>query len=125
MELSMTIALVAAFLTGEVFVALVIAAFVLAAEVLETLAVARGRHAIADLLHYLPRTALVRRGQGTEEVGLPDLRIGDLVLINPGGSIAVDGTVVAGSSYVDEFLRSPGSRCRWRKRLIAASSRGR
>ena len=102
MELSMTIALVAALVTGEVFVALVIAAFVLAAEVLEKMAVARGRHAIQDLLEYLPPTALVRRGEGTQELPLEELRIGDLVLVNPGGSIAVDGVVITGTSYVDK-----------------------
>ena len=102
MELSMTIALVAALVTGEVFVALVIAAFVLAAEVLEKMAVARGRHAIKDLLEYLPPTALVRRGDGTVELPLEELRIGDLVLVNPGGSIAVDGVVTNGKSYVDQ-----------------------
>jgi Cd2+/Zn2+-exporting ATPase/Cu+-exporting ATPase len=102
MELSMSIALVAALVTGEVFVALVIAAFVLAAEVLEQMAVARGRHAIRDLLTYLPRTAVVRRSGGTAEVAIDDLQAGDRVLINPGGSIPVDGVVIAGTSYVDE-----------------------
>jgi Cd2+/Zn2+-exporting ATPase/Cu+-exporting ATPase len=33
---------------------------------------------------------------------LEELRVGDLVLVNPGGSIPIDGVVVAGSSYVDE-----------------------
>jgi Cd2+/Zn2+-exporting ATPase/Cu+-exporting ATPase len=102
MELSMTIALLAALVTGEVFVALVIAAFVLAAELLEKMAVARGRHAIQDLLHYLPRTAIVRRDDATEEIPFERLRVGDLVLVNPGSSIAIDGTVIAGTSYVDE-----------------------
>ncbi len=102
MELSMTIALVAALATGEVFVALVIAAFVLAAELLEEMAVARGRHAIKDLLQYLPRTAVVRRADATEEIPLESLRVGDLVLVNPGSSIPIDGTIVAGTSYVDE-----------------------
>lgn len=102
MELSMTIALVAALVTGEVFVALVIAAFVLAAEVLEELAVARGRHALRDLLQYLPRTAVVRREAGTVEIGIDELRVGDRILINPGGAIPVDGLVVEGRSHVDE-----------------------
>ena len=102
MELSMTIALVAALLTGEVFVALVIAAFVLGAELLEELAVARGRHAIRDLLEYLPRTALVRGSGTTAEVPLGELRVGDVVLVNPGGSIPIDGVVVGGTSHVDE-----------------------
>src|SRR5260221_10436722 len=56
MELSMPVALVAALVIGEVFTALVITAFVLAAEVLEELTVRRGRRAIHDLLDFLPAT---------------------------------------------------------------------
>jgi P-type Cu+ transporter len=50
MEFSMTIALLAALVIGEFFTALVITLFVLVAEILEGLIVARGRRAIADLL---------------------------------------------------------------------------
>jgi cation transport ATPase len=52
MELSMTIALLAALAIGEFFTALVITAFVLGAEVLEGLTVGRGRRAIQDLLDF-------------------------------------------------------------------------
>ena len=54
MELSMTIALLAALAIREFFTALVITGFVLAAEVLEGLTVGRGRRAIQDLLDFLP-----------------------------------------------------------------------
>ena len=64
MELSMTIALLAAALIGQFFTALIITAFVLAAEVLEGLTVGRGRRAIHDLLDFLPQTATVRRTGG-------------------------------------------------------------
>ena len=57
MELSMTIALLAALGIGEFFTALIITAFVLGAEVLEGLTVGRGRRAIGDLLDLLPRSA--------------------------------------------------------------------
>ena len=50
MELSMTIALASALAIGEFFTALVITAFVLAAEILEGLTVGRGRRAIQDML---------------------------------------------------------------------------
>src|SRR5258706_10210752 len=64
MELSMTIALLAATAIGEFFTALMITAFVLAAEVLEGLTVGRGRRAIGDLLDLLPRTAwVVKNGE--------------------------------------------------------------
>ena len=102
MELSMTIALVAALVVGEFFTALVIADFVLAAEVLEGLTVGRGRRAIQDLLDFLPATATVRRNGGAVRVPLEEIRVGDAVLVAPGECIAVDGTVRAGHSYVDQ-----------------------
>ena len=102
MELSMTIALVAALLIGEFFTALVITGFVLAAEILEGLTVARGRQAIRQLLDYLPPTATVRRNGQVRDIPADALHAGDLVLVNPGGRIPVDGTVVDGDSYVDQ-----------------------
>src|SRR3984893_13731282 len=102
MELSMTIALVAALVIGEFFTALVITGFVLAAEVLEGLTVGRGRRAIQDLLDFLPATATVRRGNGALRIPLRQVRVGDVVLVAPGESIAVDGSVRHGHSYVDQ-----------------------
>ena len=102
MELSMTIALVAALVIGEFFTALVITAFVLAAEVLEGLTVGRGRRAIQDLLDFLPATATVRRGSGALRIPLSQVRVGDAVLVAPGECIAVDGSVRTGHSYVDQ-----------------------
>jgi P-type Cu+ transporter len=54
MELSMTIAIGAAAALGELLTALVIVLFVLVAEVLEYLTIARGRGAIKQLLAFLP-----------------------------------------------------------------------
>ena len=102
MELSMTIALVAALVIGEFFTALVITLFVLVAEILEGMTVERGRHAIRELLEYLPQSALVRRDGQTVELSLAEVRAGDLVLVNPGDKLPVDGVVVAGHSYVDQ-----------------------
>ncbi len=102
MELSMTIALVAALVVGQFFTALVITLFVLVAEILEGLTVRRGRRAIRQLLDYLPRSATVRRNGQLREAPMEALRAGDRVLVNPGAAIPVDGTVVAGSSHVDQ-----------------------
>lgn len=102
MELSMTIALGSAMAIGEYFTALVIVLFVLIAEVLEGLTVGRGRKAIKDLLDFLPRSADVRAADGVREVGAHEIQIGDVVIIKPGGRIAVDGVVVKGHSAVDQ-----------------------
>ena len=102
MELSMTIALVAALVIGESFTALVIVLFVLIAEVLEHLTVGRGRGAIRDLLDFLPRQVTVRRGDTTEDVRATAVGVGDVVIVKPGGHIPVDGAVIAGHSFVDQ-----------------------
>jgi heavy metal translocating P-type ATPase len=102
MELSMTIALGAALAIGEFFTALVIALFVLIAEVLERLTVGRGRRAIRQMLDFLPRTATVRRGEELQEVGIAEIRPGDIVIVRPGGRIPVDGAVAGGYSFVDQ-----------------------
>ena len=102
MELSMTIAIVAAAAISEFFTALVITVFVLVAEVLEGMTVSRGRRAIRDLLDFLPREVSVRRDGAIREVDSGSLAVGDTVLVNPGGRIPVDGRVVDGHSFVDQ-----------------------
>jgi Cd2+/Zn2+-exporting ATPase/Cu+-exporting ATPase len=120
MELSMTIALVAALTIGESFTALVIVLFVLIAEVLEHLTVGRGRRAIKNLLDFLPRTVAVRRAGGVASVPSTALRTGEVVLIKPGARMPVDGVVVSGHSFVDQSAitgeslpveKVPGARC--------------
>ena len=102
MELSMSIAIIAAAAISEFFTALVITLFVLVAEVLEEMTVSRGRRAIRDLLDFLPRAVSVRRAGAVAEVDADALAVGDAVLVNPGGRIPVDGTVIAGHSFVDQ-----------------------
>ncbi len=102
MELSMTIALVAALAIGEFFTALAITLFVLVAEVLEGLTVGRGRRAIRDLLDFLPKTVTVRRNGQVSEVDSAQVQLGDTVIVKPGGHIPVDGIVSAGQSFVDQ-----------------------
>src|SRR5216684_1706464 len=102
MELSMSIAIIAAAAISEFFTALVITLFVLVAEVLEGMTVSRGRRAIRALLDFLPRAVSVRRAGAVAEVQADTLSVGDAVLVNPGGRIPVDGTVIAGQSFVDQ-----------------------
>ena len=102
MELSMTIALVSALAIGEFFTALVITAFVLAAEILEGLTVGRGRRAIQDMLDFLPQTASVLREGQILEVDTKTILPGEVVVIRPGSRIPVDGRVLSGHSFVEQ-----------------------
>lgn len=106
MELSMSIALVAALSIREVFTANVIIVFVLAAEIIEEMTMDRGHRAVEDLIAGLPDTVeVLRAGGGTDEVAVVDaskVRTGDIVLVRPGKCIPVDGLVVEGNAFVDQ-----------------------
>ncbi len=115
MELSMTIALISALGIGEFFTALIIALFVLVAEILEGLTVSRGRRAIGGLLDLLPRTAWLVKAGSSVETPIAEIRPGDLILIKPGARVPVDGVVRSGSSTVEEaaITGEPIPRDKW------------
>ena len=102
MELSMLIAIVAAAAIGEWVTSLVIAAFVLAAEILEDLSMDRGRDALTDLMSFLPDTVQVRTDDGPVTRPLADVQQSDTVIVAPGGRIPVDGVVLSGRSSADQ-----------------------
>jgi heavy metal translocating P-type ATPase len=102
MELSMTIALLAALTIREFFTALMIVLFVLIAEVIEGFTVGKGRKAIKNLLDLLPREVPVRDGSGERIAGYETLEAGQIVVVRPGSRIPVDGVVQAGHSFVDQ-----------------------
>jgi heavy metal translocating P-type ATPase len=102
MELSMTIALLSALAIGQFFTAIVIAFFVLFAELLEGYTVGGGRRAIEKLINALPRHVTVRRNGQERELKVEELSAGEVIVIRPGERIPVDGTVTKGSSYVDQ-----------------------
>ena len=102
MELSMTIALLSALAIGQFFTAIVIAFFVLFAELLEGYTVGGGRRAIENLINALPRHVTVRRNGQESELRAEELSAGEVIVIRPGERIPVDGTVTKGSSYVDQ-----------------------
>src|SRR6267143_3635987 len=77
MELSMTIALVAALCIGQFLTALVIAFFVLFAEMVEGYTVGSGRRAIQKLIDALPRRVTVRRDGEEREMATRDVAPGE------------------------------------------------
>src|SRR6516165_1527252 len=84
MELSMTIALIAALCIGQFFTALVIAFFVLFAELLEGYTVGGGRRAIEKLIASLPRQVTVRRAGEERLVAVGEVSSGEMIVIRPG-----------------------------------------
>jgi len=85
--------------------AAVIVALVLLGQVLELRARSSTSAAIKALLGLAPRTARRIDADGSEQdVPLAEVQVGDRLRVRPGEKVPVDGTVVKGSSSVDESM---------------------
>jgi Cu+-exporting ATPase len=85
--------------------AAVITALVLLGQVLELGARSQTSAAIRALLKLSPKTARLVRTDGTEiDVPVEHIVVGDVLRVRPGEKIPIDGTVIDGSSSVDESL---------------------
>lgn len=78
--------------------------FILLGRLLEGMAKRRTSQSIRDLLGLQPRTALVVRDGLERELPVEEVRVGDIVAVKPGARIPVDGTVMEGSSSVDQSM---------------------
>ncbi|OYU75305.1 MAG: heavy metal translocating P-type ATPase, partial [Alphaproteobacteria bacterium PA3] len=63
---------------------------------LEQYAMGRAKRAIEALAELAPQTALVRRGDTTEEIAVSALQIGDIVVVKPNERLAADAIVIEG-----------------------------
>ncbi|EWC42554.1 heavy metal translocating P-type ATPase [Stutzerimonas stutzeri] len=81
------------------------ALFLLAGRYLERRARERTAAATAQLVNLLPASCLRLDAEGHgARILLSELRLGDHVLVQPGGLIPADGTIISGQSSVDESL---------------------
>lgn len=71
-------------------------------NVLQDYAIGRSRQAIRGLLKLYPSEAHVRRGGQIVTVQVSAIKVSDLILIEPGERIPVDGVIRAGRSTVDQ-----------------------
>jgi len=71
---------------------------------LEAKAKGRTSDAIKKLMGLRPKTAIVIRDGVELDLPIDDVRVGDLVVVKPGGRIPTDGKIVEGTSTVDESM---------------------
>ena len=87
--------------------AAVIVTLVMLGDVLQLRAMGQTGQAIQQLLELAPNVAWRLRDDGTEEqVPLETVKVGDRLRVKPGEKVPVDGTVIEGSSRVDESMIS-------------------
>ncbi|MFA7286215.1 MAG: heavy metal translocating P-type ATPase [Patescibacteria group bacterium] len=85
-------------------VVVVVIGLITLGKYLEANAKRRTGDAIRALLGLQVKTALVVRDGVEQELAVDQVKHGDIIMIKPGMRIPVDGTVLSGSSYVDEAM---------------------
>lgn len=84
--------------------AAVIVTLILMGKLLEKKAKGRTGEAIKHLLSLQPDTANVWRGDAFEAAPIDSIIAGELVAIEPGERVPLDGVITEGNSYIDESM---------------------
>ena len=64
------------------------------------------KDAIKGLVTITPKTAILFINDKEQEVSIDEVKKGDILIVKPGNRFAVDGTIIKGSSHVDESFIS-------------------
>lgn len=102
MNALMTIAVLGAMFIGELEEALVVVFLFAAGNFLQVYTFDKTRLSIRGLMEMTPKEVSVITDNGLVVKPVTELMIGDIVLVKPGETIAIDGTVVAGNSNVNQ-----------------------
>lgn len=103
MNVLMTVAVIGAVFIKEYSEAASVVFLFSLAELLEAMSVERARKAIKDVLKAAPNEAvLIDEANVLRQVSVESLNISDLILVKPGESIPVDGTIQEGDSSVNQ-----------------------
>ncbi|MEC1529622.1 heavy metal translocating P-type ATPase [Bacillus spizizenii] len=97
----MALATIGAFLIQQYPEGVAVMLFYQIGELFQGAAVSRSRKSISALMDIRPDYANVKTENGIEQVSPEDVKTGDIIVVNPGESIPLDGKVVQGSAMVD------------------------
>ena len=97
----MSIATIGAMLIGEYPEGVAVMLFYQVGELFQSYAVDRSRKSIASLMDIRPDYANLKKGDELLKVDPDDVRIGDLIIIQPGEKVPLDAKVLEGNSMLD------------------------
>lgn len=85
-------------------VTIVVVGFITLGKYLEVKSKMRTGEAIEKLFQLQAKTALVLRNNQEIQVHISEVVVGDILVVKPGDKIPVDGTIIEGTSSVDESM---------------------
>ncbi len=101
-DLLASIALIFSLLAREYASAVFINLMLASARILGSYTESRSRRAIEGLLKLKPKKARIKKDEGIEEISISKIKIGDLIVVELGERIPIDGKIVEGVAAVDQ-----------------------
>lgn len=98
----MAVAAIGAVVIGEWTEAAMVIFLFAVAELIEARSLDRARNAIRSLMELTPDRITVQRDGAWQMIPADEVRVGEVVRVKPGESLAVDGRVVGGASAVNQ-----------------------
>ena len=103
-DVLVSLALIASVFIGEYFAAGEVAFIMQLGALLEELTVAKARAGIEKLVHLTPQTARIISNGNEQVVSAEQVKIGDVLRVLPGETIAVDGVILSGETSVNQAV---------------------
>lgn len=97
----MTIATLSAFYIQEYPEAVAVMLFYQVGELFQDVAVSKSRRSIAELMDIRPDYANLETSKGIAKVAPENVNIGDIIIVQPGEKVPLDGVVIEGTSSMD------------------------
>lgn len=105
-DVLVSMALIASIIIGEVFAAGEVAFIMQIGAFLEEFTVRKSRKGIEKLVHLTPTLARVITGNEEKTIPAKDVKINDILRVNPGETIPVDGIITKGKTSIDNSIMS-------------------
>ena len=102
MEMLVSIAIIACYLSGELILSVIIPLILNVAHFLEERSIVGGRDIIDGLKQMQQTSAILLRDGEEIKIDAKALQIGQIILVKPGAGVPIDGTVVGGDSHIDQ-----------------------
>jgi len=103
-DVLVSLALIASVCIHEDFAAGEVAFIMQLGALLEDLTVAKARAGIEKLVHLTPQTARVMSDGAEKIIPAKDVKVGDILRVQPGETVPVDGVILSGQTSINQAV---------------------